>query len=63
MIEKIVSEGIRKSVFESVDAKFFPHKMIALIEGSILISKTLDQYEILLNNMDLLKDEIIRLSK
>ncbi len=61
LIESIVNEGIKKSIFKDVDARSFSHKMIALIEGSILISKTLDKPEILLKNMDLLKEEILRI--
>lgn len=55
---EILQIGIRKKEIQDINTMEFSHKIIALMEGSILLAKTLDQPEILLKNIDALEKEI-----
>lgn len=57
-IENIVKEGIACSQLKSIDPEKFSCKMIALVEGSIMLSKTLNKPEYLINNIEFLEKEI-----
>lgn len=57
----ILETGINNQEIKKINTREFTHKMIALIEGSILLSKTLNQPKILLQNIDLLEQEINQL--
>lgn len=57
-IVSILEEGIKQSELKNIDVKTFSYRMIALVEGSILLAKTLDKPQILLNNIDFLESEI-----
>lgn len=59
--KRILQEGIDNHEIKQINTTAFSHKMIALIEGSILLSKTLNQPEILLKNLDALEQEILAL--
>jgi len=59
----ILKEGIKQNQLKSIDVDTFSYRMIALIEGSIMLAKTLDKPEILLNNIDFLESEINHLKK
>ena len=61
-INKIIQEGIEKKELKNIDPNKFASKMIALIEGSIMLSKITDRPEYLLNNIEYLEGEIERLS-
>ena len=61
-INKIIQEGIEKKELKNIDPNKFASKMIALIEGSIMLSKITDRPEYLLNNIESLEGEIERLS-
>ncbi len=57
-IASILTEGITKQELKPVDVEIFSFRIIALIQGSILMAKTLNKPEILLNNIDFLITEI-----
>ncbi|WP_170110548.1 TetR/AcrR family transcriptional regulator [Flavilitoribacter nigricans] len=57
----IITEGIDRQEIQPVDARKMAQKMIAVMEGSILLSKTLEEPNILVDNMDGLKREILHL--
>ena len=57
-IVSILSEGVIKNELKDIDVSIFSYRMIALIEGSLLLAKTLNKPEILLNNIDYLELEI-----
>ncbi|QES90148.1 TetR/AcrR family transcriptional regulator [Rhizosphaericola mali] len=57
-IISILKEGMSKGEFKNIDVEAFSYKIIALIEGSILLAKTLDKPDILLQNIDYLQSEI-----
>ena len=57
-IESILLEGIKKNEIKMIDVSVFTYRMIALIQGSILLAKTLNKPIILLNNLDFLESEI-----
>jgi len=59
----ILQEGIKQNQLKGTDVETFSYRMIALIEGSIMLAKTLDKPEILLNNIDFLESEINQLKK
>ncbi|MEL6538206.1 MAG: TetR/AcrR family transcriptional regulator, partial [Bacteroidota bacterium] len=60
-IVSILKEGIEHNELKNTDTEAFSYRMIALIEGSILIAKTLDKPEILLSNIDFLESEVNQL--
>ncbi|MTI30377.1 TetR/AcrR family transcriptional regulator, partial [Xanthovirga aplysinae] len=57
-IEEIVEEGIKKSELKINNTADFVIKMIAMIEGSIMLAKVLNEPQILVKNMTLLEEEI-----
>ena len=57
-ITSILSEGVIKNELKDIDVSIFSFRIISLIEGSILLAKTLNKPEILLNNIDFLETEI-----
>ncbi len=68
MIEKwkhtlasILTEGIRNEELKKIDVDKFTYRMISLIEGGILLAKTLNKPEILLDNIDFLEEEILQI--
>lgn len=62
-IVKILTEGLDRNEFKALDAESFSFRMIAMIEGSIMLAKTLERPEILLQNIDHLESEIRELTK
>lgn len=60
-IASIIKMGIERNEIKLIDATEYTFRTIALIEGSILLSKTLDKPDILLNNIDFLKKELKQL--
>ncbi|MCG8309613.1 MAG: TetR/AcrR family transcriptional regulator [Cytophagales bacterium] len=62
-ISAILKDGIKNSEIRHVDTKAFACKMVAMVEGSVLLSKTLNQPEILLSNIEFLEKEITALRK
>lgn len=61
-IEKIVEEGIKKGHLKPVNSEKFSCKLIALIEGSIMLSKTLNKPSYLIYNIEHLEEEVKNLS-
>lgn len=59
----ILKEGIKQNELKCIDVEAFSYRMIALVEGSILLAKTLDKPQILLNNLDVLETEINQIKK
>lgn len=59
LIVSILSEGMDKGEIRPLLANDYAYRMIALVEGSILIAKTLNKPEILLKNIESLKSEIL----
>ncbi|NMH86244.1 TetR/AcrR family transcriptional regulator [Flavivirga algicola] len=62
-IVSILTEGIEQNELKNIHAETFSYRMIALVEGSIMLSKTLNKPEILLNNIDFLESEIHQIKK
>ncbi|MDD7886965.1 TetR/AcrR family transcriptional regulator [Flavivirga sp. 57AJ16] len=61
-IVSILKDGIKQNELENnFYVETFSYRMIAMIEGSIMLAKTLNKPEILLKNMDFLESEINRL--
>lgn len=60
-IANILKKGITDKELKKVNVSEFSYRMIAMIEGSILLAKTLNKPEILLRNLDYLVDEIHQL--
>jgi TetR/AcrR family transcriptional regulator, transcriptional repressor for nem operon len=56
--KSILDEGIEKGEIKETDTEKFIVRMIALIEGSIMMAKVLNQPDILLNNMESLENDI-----
>lgn len=54
----ILEDGIHKNELKNVEVDAFAYRMIALIEGSIMLAKTLEKPEILIENIDFLQSEI-----
>ncbi|TPN86764.1 TetR/AcrR family transcriptional regulator [Aquimarina algicola] len=62
-IVSILLQGIQNDEFdEYLDTNEYAYRMIALIEGSILLAKTLNKPDILLNNIIFLEKEIKQIS-
>ncbi|WP_148870996.1 TetR/AcrR family transcriptional regulator [Tenacibaculum adriaticum] len=59
----ILDEGINNKELKKININEFSYRMIAMIEGSILLAKTLKQPEILTKNIDYLKTETYQLKK
>ncbi|GAB1856425.1 TetR/AcrR family transcriptional regulator [Flavobacteriaceae bacterium MHTCC 0001] len=59
----ILKEGIKQNELKDIDVETFSYRIIALVEGSIMLAKTLDKPEILLNNIDFLEAEINQVKK
>ncbi|SDS92416.1 DNA-binding transcriptional regulator, AcrR family [Maribacter dokdonensis] len=57
-ISQILEDGIQKKELKKVDTMEFSTRMVALIEGSIMLSKTLNQSSILLKNIEFIEEEI-----
>ena len=57
-IISILNEGITKNELMAIDPDNFSYRMIALIEGSVMLAKTLNKPKILLENMDFLESEL-----
>lgn len=62
-IIRILEEGMQQGEVKNVNAPQFANKMIALIEGTIMMAKVLNEYEIMHNNLDCLQSEIEALRK
>jgi len=58
----IVNQGIRNSELEEINAENFVFKIIAMIEGSIMMVKILNNPNILLENIKSLENEIKELT-
>ncbi len=57
-IVSILEDGANKNEIKNLDASVFAYRLIALIEGSILLAKTLEKPEILMESIDFLQSEI-----
>lgn len=57
-VASLLSEGIEKGEIKNIDIDNFSYRMISLIQGSVLLAKTLSKPEILINNVDFLISEI-----
>ncbi len=62
-VVSILEEGIDKGEFKALNAKVFAYRMMALIEGSIMLAKTLNQPEILLENIEYLERDVDQMKK
>ncbi len=62
-VEKIISEGVDKNELKTIDGEKFACKMIALVEGSIMISKTTGKSAYLIYNLEALEQDIRSLRK
>ncbi|GAA3624355.1 TetR/AcrR family transcriptional regulator [Flavivirga jejuensis] len=60
--EDILILGIKKKEFIDIDTTRFTYKIIAIIEGSVLLSKTLKDPKMLLNNIEYLEQEIKKIT-
>lgn len=58
LTNEILVSGVQKQEIKHIETLDFSNKIIALLEGSILLAKTLNQPEILLKNIDALEKEI-----
>ncbi|MCB0428971.1 MAG: TetR/AcrR family transcriptional regulator [Flavobacteriales bacterium] len=61
MIVSILQQGMEEGEIKPLDASEYAYKMIAMVEGSILLSKTLNKPDILLKNLELLEEDILKL--
>lgn len=57
-IVSILEDGIHKNELRNMNANAFAYRIIALIEGSIMLAKTLEKPEILIENIDFLQSEM-----
>lgn len=57
-IEAIIKVGIANEELKAIDPEKFSCKMIALVEGSIMLAKTLNKPEYLIHNIEFLEREI-----
>lgn len=62
MLEEIVEEGIKTGELRECNAEQFAAKMIALIEGSVLLAKTTGQIKMMMDNLDFLEMEIKKMA-
>lgn len=56
--EKIIIEGIKNGELKPIDPEKYSCKFIALIEGSIMLSKTLNEPLYLIHNIEYLEEEV-----
>jgi len=61
-IARILNAGVEKNELQNIEISEYAFRMIALIEGSILLAKTLDKPDILLKNIAFMETEIQRIS-
>lgn len=57
-IVSMLEEGIKKQEIQPIHPDKFSYRIISMIEGSIMMSKTLNDPKILLDNLDYLEAEI-----
>ncbi len=62
-ITDILIDGITKNQIKKIDVIQHAYRIISMIEGSILLAKTLNKPEILINNIDYLEAEILQLKQ
>ncbi|WP_350287222.1 TetR/AcrR family transcriptional regulator [uncultured Croceitalea sp.] len=62
-IVSILNEGMKQNELKHLDVETFSYRMIALVEGSIMLAKTLDKPEILMKNIDFLEAEINQIKR
>ena len=62
MFVSVIEEGKKKKEIKGIDALKYAHKTIAIIEGSVMLAKTLNEPDILLNNIEILKEEVKQIS-
>ena len=62
-IENIIREGTDKGELKEIDAEKFAGKMIALVEGSIMLAKTTGKSSYLIHNLEGLEEEIKSMRK
>ncbi len=60
-IVSILELGTKNMEIKQINIEQFSYRMISLIEGSIMLSKTLSDPTILLNNLEHLKEDIYQL--
>ena len=58
----ILNTGIEKNELKGLDVDKFSNMFIAIVEGSILLSKTLNQSQPLLTNLEFLENEILKIT-
>lgn len=57
-ISKLLQDAMKSGEIQSVNTKELSHRIIALIQGSLLLAKTLNEPDILLKNITSLEEEI-----
>ncbi|CAZ98347.1 TetR/AcrR family transcriptional regulator [Zobellia galactanivorans] len=62
-VTSILEDGVNSKELKEIDVNQFSYRMISMIEGSILLAKTLNKPEILLNNIAYLETEILQLKQ
>ena len=62
-VTSILEDGVNSKELKEIDVNQFSYRMISMIEGSILLAKTLNKPEILLNNIEYLETEILQLKQ
>ena len=62
-IESILEEGILKEELKKMDTSRVANKIIGLIEGSVMLAKTMNEPKILIENIEELKNEIDQLKR
>jgi AcrR family transcriptional regulator len=62
-ISSIIEEGVTKKELVATNPTAFAQKMIALIEGSVMLARTMNDHAILLSNLDALENEIKMLKR
>ncbi len=58
IISETLMQGIEKKQLRPTEVDEFTYRMVALIEGSILLSKTLNKPSILIKNIEFLETEV-----
>ncbi|MBO6515703.1 MAG: TetR/AcrR family transcriptional regulator [Bacteroidia bacterium] len=62
-VADILTAGIEQKEIKPVNVEQWTYRMLALIEGSILLAKTLKDHTILLNNIDMLMCDVEQLAQ
>ncbi len=62
-ITHLLDKGIENDELIAIDTRAYSYQMISMIEGSILIAKTLGKPDILLQHIELLEQNILQLKK